>query len=262
MVNDGSTDSETLRILETISAKYRVLNQNNQGASSARNTGIATARGEYIIPLDADNLICPAILTEGSAILNRNPEIGMVYGDKEVFGERSFLSRNRSVEMAYILYHHHIDTCAIYRKEMWADVGGYDIKILFDSLEDWMFWLEALHRDWQFQYVDQVFFLYRHRSGSKSRRTHKNPVSKLALTEYSYRKKEIFLAKAEQNGLVLSAQAQELRVKWTWVLAWRYLTMGNRKEALTYFRKSAGAGETFLRSFAIWINFAFNLIKR
>ena len=83
-----------------------------------------------------------------------------------------------------------------------------------------MFWLEALHRNWQFQYVDQVFFLYRYRSGSKSRRTQKNPVSKLILTEYFYQKKEIFLAKAEGNGLVFSTQAQELRVKWTWVLVW------------------------------------------
>ena len=261
MVNDGSTDSETLRILETISAKYRVLTQKNLGASSARNAGIAKARGQYIIPLDADNLICPSILTKGADILNRNPEIGMVYGDKEVFGERSFLSRNRSVEMAYILYHHHIDTCAIFRKEMWADVGGYDIKLPFDSLEDWMFWLEALHRDWQFQYVDQVFFLYRYRSGSKSRRTQKNPVSKLILTEYFYQKKEIFLAKAEGNGLVFSTQAQELRVKWTLVLACRYLIMGNPKVALAYIRKSAGAGGTILRSFAIWISFAFNQIK-
>ena len=55
-VNDGSTD-DSLRILEKqIDKRLVVINKANGGVSSARNTGIQAARGEYIAFLDADDL--------------------------------------------------------------------------------------------------------------------------------------------------------------------------------------------------------------
>src|SRR5262249_16474306 len=56
VVNDGSTELRTLEILKILrDAGYRVLDQENQGLSSARNAGISQASGRYILPLDADN---------------------------------------------------------------------------------------------------------------------------------------------------------------------------------------------------------------
>lgn len=65
VVDDGSIDGSGEVIEEFLSQKkndsHRVLfvRQSNQGASVARNTGIATARGEYIAFLDSDDVWTP-----------------------------------------------------------------------------------------------------------------------------------------------------------------------------------------------------------
>lgn len=59
IVNDGSTDN-TVGILQRYESKYKhikVINQKNQGVSSARNHGLQKAVGKYIMFLDADDRI-------------------------------------------------------------------------------------------------------------------------------------------------------------------------------------------------------------
>lgn len=250
VVNDGSTDAETLRILEELPDRVIRIHQPNKGVSVARNAGIEFSKGKYIIPLDADNRVCPAILSMGTKILEDHPEIGMVYGDKELFGEQTGRQPNHKVHFDHILYYAHIDTCALYRKEMWAHIGGYDP--LLPTLEDWMFWLNALHGGWRLHYVPEVFFQYRVRSQSKSRRYRKNPEIRLWLTEYFYQKKELFLQKAEESGRIQTQKAQNLRIKWTVVLAYRHLRWGSTKKALHYLRKSVLSGPPFWQIFRAW----------
>ncbi|MDR3243909.1 MAG: glycosyltransferase [Elusimicrobiota bacterium] len=58
-INDGSTDN-TLSILKEYASKDSriiIINQTNQGAGSARNKGIESAKGEYIHFMDADDYL-------------------------------------------------------------------------------------------------------------------------------------------------------------------------------------------------------------
>lgn len=62
-VNDGSTD-ESLQILEEYQKRDKrviIVNQENSGAGAARNNGIAHARGEYLLFLDADDTFFPEL---------------------------------------------------------------------------------------------------------------------------------------------------------------------------------------------------------
>lgn len=64
MINDGSKDN-TLQILENLAEKdfrIKVINQQNQGLSGARNTGIEKATGDYIMFIDADDTLEPDAL--------------------------------------------------------------------------------------------------------------------------------------------------------------------------------------------------------
>ena len=59
VVNDGSPDN-SLAIIERIAKEYsniRIINQENQGLSGARNTGMKYAKGEYIWFVDSDDYI-------------------------------------------------------------------------------------------------------------------------------------------------------------------------------------------------------------
>ena len=61
IVDDGSRD-DTAGLAEAFCARdprARLLRQANRGASAARNAGIAAARGEFVAPLDADDIWHP-----------------------------------------------------------------------------------------------------------------------------------------------------------------------------------------------------------
>ena len=61
MINDGSKDN-TQQVLENLAEKdfrIKVINQQNQGLSGARNTGIENTTGEYIMFVDADDWLEP-----------------------------------------------------------------------------------------------------------------------------------------------------------------------------------------------------------
>ena len=87
VVDDGSTDEETVKILKEYDRpKTRVIRTENQGLSAARNTGIHEAQGIYILPLDADDKIGKGYLEDAVRILDQHPEIGIVYCEAAYFG--------------------------------------------------------------------------------------------------------------------------------------------------------------------------------
>src|SRR5688500_6267480 len=90
IVNDGSTDDFTNKYLESLRDEgWSVIFQKNLGLGGARNTGIENARGKYILPLDSDNRIHPEYITESLRIFQSDPEIAVVYGNANYFGEKS-----------------------------------------------------------------------------------------------------------------------------------------------------------------------------
>jgi glycosyltransferase involved in cell wall biosynthesis len=86
LVDDGSTDGSTAIARRYAAAhpdRVRYLehaNHENRGMSAARNLGIRHARGSYIAFLDADDVWLPEKLGEQVAVLEREPEAGLVYG--------------------------------------------------------------------------------------------------------------------------------------------------------------------------------------
>ncbi|MBK5074428.1 glycosyltransferase family 2 protein [Budviciaceae bacterium CWB-B4] len=74
VVNDGSTD-DSLEIAQAIiEPKMRIVSQKNMGVSSARNTGIDLATGEFILFLDADDKYLPNALLHLDSLINKYPE--------------------------------------------------------------------------------------------------------------------------------------------------------------------------------------------
>lgn len=73
-VNDGSTDS-SLNILEQyakLDSRIKIIQQENGGLSSARNTGVENAKGEYILFLDSDDFISNIAIELLVANIERN----------------------------------------------------------------------------------------------------------------------------------------------------------------------------------------------
>jgi len=78
VVDDGSTD-DTEERLKKYGDSIRYLRKPNGGQASAFNFGFATARGEIVAMLDADDVWLPDKLRRVCEIFEKNPDAGMVY---------------------------------------------------------------------------------------------------------------------------------------------------------------------------------------
>lgn len=166
VVDDGSTDERTHREMDKLSvAGFHVIRQENKGLPAARNAGIVASKGEYILPLDADDRLRPACIEHGMRILDAHPKTGVVYGDAQFFG----ITNERWVVGPFnphgLLEKNRITASAVFRRAVWEQNGGYDERML-DGFEDWDFWIGAFEHGWQFAYVPEVLFEYRKAEGS------------------------------------------------------------------------------------------------
>ncbi len=78
IVDDGSTDDTADRVRK-YGSKIRYFFKPNGGQASALNLGFASARGEIIALLDADDYWLPGKMQRIVAEFQKKPEVGMVY---------------------------------------------------------------------------------------------------------------------------------------------------------------------------------------
>ena len=85
VVNDGSTD-DTAAVARSFD-QVRYIEQRNQGAPAARNTGMRSSTGDFLVFLDADDRLQPHALATGVESLAANPEWAFVSGEVRVIDE-------------------------------------------------------------------------------------------------------------------------------------------------------------------------------
>jgi glycosyltransferase involved in cell wall biosynthesis len=92
VVDDGSSDrsGEIARSYTGV----RLFEQTNQGASAARNRGIAHATGEYVAFVDADDVVPPTKLTLQVGYLVEHPDVACVLGRQRWMEEPPGLARD------------------------------------------------------------------------------------------------------------------------------------------------------------------------
>ncbi|MDD7771566.1 MAG: glycosyltransferase family A protein [Firmicutes bacterium] len=81
LVNDGTPDASmevARRCLKDAAVPCRILETENRGVSAARNKGIAAARGEYFITVDADDRVSPTFLERLLSLAERYPQSDVV----------------------------------------------------------------------------------------------------------------------------------------------------------------------------------------
>ncbi|HTF82499.1 MAG TPA: glycosyltransferase family A protein, partial [Cytophagales bacterium] len=128
VINDGSTDPETLKVLSELSDPHvQVYHQENKGLAKSRNRGVQLAQGRYILPLDSDNYIKHEYIGISKQILDARRDIDVVYCDRIIFNDHSNVYQKvPEYSLKEILFGNKIDACAVFRKSMWESLGGYD----------------------------------------------------------------------------------------------------------------------------------------
>lgn len=162
IVDDGSTDHVTHTVLKQVkSMGYRVIHQTNQGLSSARNTGIAAAKGAYILPLDSDDKVSPVLIDEAIVILDNHPEYTVVYSDGEYFDAKEGPWIIGEFNLQRLMLWNYMHAGAVFRRTAWEQVGGYDANLNHLGFEDWDLWLSIAFSGGKFWYLQRSLFSYR-----------------------------------------------------------------------------------------------------
>lgn len=168
VIDDGSDDAETKAVLSGLADKQiRVLHTAHIGPSGARNEGIRQAAGEYILPLDADDRIDAAYLSEAMALLKERSEVGVVYCHAELFGEKSGCWELPDYSFERMLVENLVFVTAMFRKADWETVGGFrtDMK---EGMEDYDFFIGMLELGKTIEQLPGTYFFYRIKKKSRT----------------------------------------------------------------------------------------------
>lgn len=170
VVNDGSTDSKTVEKLAELAGKYpqvEFIHTKNQGLPTARNTGVNASRGDYILPLDADDKIAPDYLEKTLAEFERRAgkPVGVVTTDALLFGDYEQHWRLKEFSTTRQLAIQQLLATSLISRDAFESVKkingfGYNPNMT-KGYEDWDFWLTIIDAGWEIVHIPGTLFFYR-----------------------------------------------------------------------------------------------------
>ena len=166
IVNDGSTDStrEIAAGFTVRDSRFRLVSTPNGGLSSARNTGIAEARGQWFTYLDSDDILYPDALARLMAAATENVDIVVAGFSRDMDaaavtdGSVEIISGLTALERG--LYQRGVSTsaCAKLFSRMVADGITFPDGLYY---EDLLYCVETLRRSARVAVIGDVVYYYR-----------------------------------------------------------------------------------------------------
>ena len=145
VVDDGSTDNTR----EMIARRYgdiRYIYQENRGVSSARNTGIKAASGEWIALLDSDDRWLPDKLEQQQELIRAHPGYILCHSDEIwIRNGRRVNAMKKHAKQGGRIFRHCLPLCAIspsaamIQRDIFSDMGLFDESL--PACEDYDLWL-------------------------------------------------------------------------------------------------------------------------
>lgn len=183
IIDDGSTDNSLL-LCQKFAKKYRnfrVINQKNQGLSTARNTGIKQATGDFLAFVDGDDEILPNFLADlMMAAETADAEIA-ICGFFEVYPKNTRIVKTKSRQSMTVktgreavkdllIFQKNIEIVTwnkLYKKELFHKVRFPVGKICEDNLTTY----KLLARAKKVVYLDLALYRYFRRNNSITKQT-------------------------------------------------------------------------------------------
>lgn len=168
VVDDGSSDDSLAEIgrfmarrpeLPVLLLRHPV----NRGLPHARNSGLGLARGEFVLPLDADNELFPIAVERLVTALDDHPEASFAYGILEAFTHDgpSHLASQFPWEPARLRRGNYIDALSLLRTDRIRAHGGYLTDRRLHGWEDYALWCSFAERGEHAAFVPEIVARYR-----------------------------------------------------------------------------------------------------
>jgi len=168
--DDGSTDNsvEIVQNYAKNDRRIKVIAAKHQGETLSRKAAISQTTGEYLGWVDSDDLLAPTALAETAAILDLNPDIGLVYTDYidiaengEIigYGERCRIPYSpEGLLVDFMTFHFRL-----FRRSVYEQVGGIDESVKYAPDYDLCLKLAEVT---QVKHINQPLYYYRNHSES------------------------------------------------------------------------------------------------
>ena len=200
IVDDGSTDS-TYTIISNHAQRdnrIKVIQKNNSGVADSRNKAIDYAAGEFIAPIDADDVWHPETLKKlVNCLLKQDSSVGLAYAWSVFIDENDCLMNNFKASNAdgwvyqTLLCHNFIGNASatLIRRACLDTVGGYSTELRQQNAqgcEDWDLYLRIASH-YKFSVAREFLVGYRKIKSSMSRDHEKMAKSHRHMLDNVYR---------------------------------------------------------------------------
>jgi glycosyltransferase involved in cell wall biosynthesis len=168
LVNDGSTDHESLAVLKEYEQddQIEIVHKANEGLARARNTGALLATGDFLAFLDPDDTVEPDYYLKGVQLLSEKRNISFVGCWARYFGESQDIWPTFNPEPPYVLLHNCLNTSAlIYKRSPFLDSGLNDPTMVY-GMEDYESMISMLAKGYRGVAFPEPWWNYRIRKNS------------------------------------------------------------------------------------------------
>ncbi|MBX9951631.1 MAG: glycosyltransferase family 2 protein [Candidatus Obscuribacterales bacterium] len=134
-----------------------VKHEQNRGHVAAKNTGVKHSNGQFIVPLDSDDLLEPDFLIHALAAA-KPKDVGIVLTEVCVFGDQNYIYTPASTKLDFTKLRTPSNTF-LAKREVFQTVGYYDESLKYGDESDFL--LSALETGWEIASVPLPLYKYR-----------------------------------------------------------------------------------------------------
>lgn len=175
VVDDGDADAAQHVAPYLADPRFRFLQTDNGGPSTARNRGMREAVTPYIGLLDGDDILEPDFISSMLAAIEESPKTGFVTCDSRFFGAdrngelfSSYCPQRPPTTLERVLRREfNIVSQTVMRREAIEGIGYFDTSLI--SSEDFDAWIRLLEAGWELAYVPRALAHYRRHAAQASR---------------------------------------------------------------------------------------------
>jgi glycosyltransferase involved in cell wall biosynthesis len=195
LVDDGSSDSRARALLKKLGqrdARIQIGVQEHGGISSALNTGLARARGDWIALFDHDDLLEPDALFRAIELLQNDREADVIYSDEDKIVDGKLATPLLKPDWSPDLFrtHDYLGHFVVMRR----DLARAGFRSEFDGAQDYDLLLRVSEKTDRIRHLARVVYHWRRTSESTAHNIRRKPgaleAGRRAIEEHLVRRQE------------------------------------------------------------------------
>ncbi|MEZ0452609.1 glycosyltransferase [Sphingobacterium thalpophilum] len=168
VVDDGSKD-KTYSVIEEFAQHHsniKIFSKANEGLPATRNYGFHFVTGEYLLFLDADDLLDKSYVSSCVEKFTEDNSLDIVYTQTQFFERETGIFNLDEYSKETILRTNCFTATAMMKSENFKAIGLYDTNLKF--AEDWEMWIRMTQRFDHVYKIPKPLFYYRKRHSNDS----------------------------------------------------------------------------------------------